>query len=387
MNEQLNQDLKAIAEFSSELVSGKIKDIKAHGGSKRDIYTIPVENLHEFPGFNMRLSGKRRRAHIDRLKALIKANGYQNDSLIRGYIGTISGETEEKILVRDGYSRREAVMELNDEFDAAQAAGEILPMPRRIDGLPVIFADQDKTMLQMTVANVTANNGNEPYTMLELALACQRLRTVEDREPFQIAEALGYTEAYVKDLLMLATAPKSILAHVEEGNITGSVAITTIKSKKGGAAAAIDKAVARIKGDPKDDAVGTKIVSGSSSLQDETFSTERSEAQRDPVAEALAQGAAEGAAQSSSQGAGAPDERGQTLAPTATQAAEPKPRKEKKRVTAADIDPMIAVDKEQKRMAARLFAEVERLIKEGVLKETPELEKILFNVESLRPAA
>lgn len=342
-----------IAEFDVELVAGAIKaGTKEVGATSNNFFMVPIEKLRPLPGFNLRLGTPKREAHIQNLQKSIEVNGFLKDKVLSGYLGYAPGSEELQVFVRDGHSRLEAALR-------AKAAG------KEITHLPVMFADQDRTMGQMTVASYQSNNTAEPYTTLETALVCQRMRNLDDLEPFQIGERLGLTAAYVSDLLLLASAPKSIREHVQEDRISASTAMQTIKKNKGNAAAIIDAAVEknaaaqrRINADPKEDAVGTKIVSGNSTLDE-----------------------------SKDRGAGAPAERGQTKPPKEEKPEkapkESKPTKVKK-TTLEDLNPELKLEKAQKKMAGRIFKEVDRLIKAGVLKveSHPELEKIIFNVEA-----
>jgi hypothetical protein len=78
------------------------------------------------------------------------------------------------------------------------------------------------------VAEIVTGNQGKPLTPYETAIVVQRLARF-NWSAAKIAERLAYSEGYIRDLLMLISAPRPVRDMIESGQVSSSVALDTLK--------------------------------------------------------------------------------------------------------------------------------------------------------------
>jgi ParB-like chromosome segregation protein Spo0J len=184
------------------------------GFQSNDLWKIPPQQLRIAKGFNVRV---RDDAYIARVRAYADAmkdpeQGFHRDKPLSGYVARENGE--DFIIVTDGHTRLEAVLLAISEGADIQT-------------VPVITKPNGTSMEDLTCALVTGNSG-QPLSPYEIALVCKRLINYGWDED-QIAQRLKYTETYVQSLLLLVAAPAPVRAMVQEGSVSASLAIDTLR--------------------------------------------------------------------------------------------------------------------------------------------------------------
>lgn len=191
---------------------------------------VDPKHLHAHPGFNPRIKNADYYAHIRRLADSIKANGFYLDKPFAVVTGKKNGRNV--LYVTEGGCRLEALK---------IALEEGAP----IDWVPAAIKPRSTSMEDLTVALVKGNEG-KPFSPLELAINVARL----DRFGWsveRIARELSYTETYVTQLLTLASAPASIRALIETGEVPAAVAMETLRQHGEDAKEVLDKALDAVK--------------------------------------------------------------------------------------------------------------------------------------------
>lgn len=194
-------------EFTPGNVKAATKDMK--GG---EFWNAPYELLYVPPGFNIRENRPDRRAHIDNLKVLIKANGYDRSKTLAGFVTKVDGV--DRIAVTDGENRYIAVGELREE------GVEILT-------LPIITSVRGTSMEDLVVSLATSNSGLA-LTPYELGSLCKRLIGFGWDEP-KVAEKLNISVSYVADLLFLQGCPAAVRDLVRFDKVSAGPAIDAVK--------------------------------------------------------------------------------------------------------------------------------------------------------------
>ncbi|RKP46664.1 ParB/RepB/Spo0J family partition protein [Pararobbsia silviterrae] len=206
------------------IVTGNAKAaIKAARGGSSDLWAVPPDEIHYDARDNIRPLDKDRVRHVANL---IKANGFDRKSPLGCIVKKIGGE--DLIFVYAGQHRYHAVLL------AIKEGAEI-------DRVPIVI-DDAKTVnrANMIVAGVV-DNDSEKLSPLDLALAIVELRAL-DVDDSTIRERLNITDQTVRDVLLLADAPKEIHKLVRDKTIAGTLAIEEIR--KHGPEKACDRLVA-----------------------------------------------------------------------------------------------------------------------------------------------
>jgi ParB-like chromosome segregation protein Spo0J len=220
---------------NQNLVQGSVKKaMSAAGASSRDLWQVDPRKLRPIPGFNVRVRDDAYAAHIRNIANSIKTEGFYQDRPLSGYVAVEDGE--QVIYFYDGHSRHEAVM---------LAIEEGAEIPR----VPVVITAAGTSVEDLTVALVKMNSG-KPLTAYETGIVCKRLSrygwTVAE-----IATRLDLSEPYVDGLLLLASAPRDIQAMVQDGRLSASQAIETLRSEGSNAVAVLDQAQQRASAEGK----------------------------------------------------------------------------------------------------------------------------------------
>jgi ParB family chromosome partitioning protein len=228
-----------------------IRSAGASANSGEKTVMVDFDKLHIVPGLNPRvMDSQGAREHIESIGQSILSNGYFPDKPMAVFVRKIDGK--DTICVRDGHHRYEGVKWANRK------------RPGKVKQVPVIFDSEEMSLRDMNIRFHAANNGR-PLTPYELAVVVMRLGN--DRMKIKdIAAHLGITERYIRDLGMLYQAPVEISNLIENGRVSSTLAIETLRDcianangdyAKGGA-----KALRTLeKGVEKADAQGSKRVS------------------------------------------------------------------------------------------------------------------------------
>lgn len=200
-------------DFNKELTPGSIKPaMKAFEAKSSDLWKIDPHRLKKIPDFNVRQDNDELRAHIRNLANSMKVEGYYQHKPMAGYVASEGGESV--IYIFDGNCRLDAVL---------LAIAEGADIPR----VPVVVSQDGVDMEDMTAALVHTAGG-KPLAPFELAVVCKRMCRFGN-EPEVVADRIGLTVPYVKDLLLLISAPMSIRQMVIENRVSAAVAITMVK--------------------------------------------------------------------------------------------------------------------------------------------------------------
>lgn len=199
---------------------------------KGEQINLDPKHLRTMQDFNPRIKDQAYFDHIRQLADSIKDNGYFQDKPLAG----ISGYEGKRsvVYITDGNCRHEALK---------LAMSEGAP----IQWVPVVLKDRTTTMEDLTVALVKSNEGKR-FTPLELSIVAKRLFKF-GWTPKTIAQKLGFTEAYVSNLLTLAGAPHEIRKMIESGHVSAGVALESMRQHGHDATSVLQDAMASAKAD------------------------------------------------------------------------------------------------------------------------------------------
>lgn len=196
------------------LTSGSVKAAMRDAGAKSaDLWMVPIGDIREAEGFNVRTNNAERLERIAEIGESILANGFLRDKPLSGYIAREDGK--DIIYVVDGYTR------LAGAYWAIERGAEI-------EVLPVITKPAGTNIEDLTIGLVVSNSGT-PLTPIEKAAVCKRLVGYGMTEAV-IAKRLSFTRQYVADLLTLIAAPQAVRTMVEAGEVSAANAVATVKA-------------------------------------------------------------------------------------------------------------------------------------------------------------
>jgi len=190
---------------------------------RADAMKVQLEDLHEEPGFNLRIEGEVLEASIDALAEFI-ANGGQIPPL------EVRPRAEGGVWIVDGHRRRRAMLKLDK-------AGRLPRTPSKDDAavleawVPVIAfegSDADR------VARIISSQENEKLSPLELAEGYKRLRAF-DWSPDQIAKKVGKTRQHVDQVLTVGNANTDVQRLVAAGHVSATTAAQVVREHGDGA--------------------------------------------------------------------------------------------------------------------------------------------------------
>lgn len=206
-----NQEVQ-IQEFDTMLFAGSatagLKDAK-----RTDLWKVPRDKIKVLDGFNVRIKNEAYWQQVRIYADSMKANGFFLDKPIAGFVAKVNGENI--VYVTDGHTRL-------DSFDLAVSEGA------ELDRVPMVVKPQGTSMEDLTVALVVSNNGRQ-LTPYETALVCKRLMKYGMDEA-EIAGKIGLSKLHVANLLLLVSAPREITNLVQEGKVSSSLAVATLKT-------------------------------------------------------------------------------------------------------------------------------------------------------------
>ncbi|BAO20637.1 hypothetical protein [Pseudomonas phage PPpW-3] len=195
--------MTAAKSFKQMIKDGEIK--------RADAMKVRLEDLHEEPGFNLRIEGEDLEWSILDLAAFI-GNGGQVPPL------EVRPRAEGGLYVVDGHRRRRAYLSLDGRgMLPRDPSGEFW-----VSVVPFTGNDADR------VARVITSQEGRKLFDLEVADGCKRLAAF-GWTPDQIAKAIGKTRQRVDQLLILANSNSDVKQLVASGAVSGSVAIDMVR--------------------------------------------------------------------------------------------------------------------------------------------------------------
>jgi len=186
---------------------------------------VPIENLNEFDGFNVRINDESYDAWVEELATSIFTNGFDPAKPITAYAIEVNGE--HKLYVGDGHTR-------------LSAARKAIERGAEIERLPVVV--KKMTSFADMTADMALSNNQRNLTMLEVGAIAYRL-TKEGLSTDEVAEKIGKTPRHVNDLMVLVGAPPKVRSMVARGQVSATEAITQVRKLGEGAVAKLQAAV------------------------------------------------------------------------------------------------------------------------------------------------
>ena len=214
-------------DYSLHLVRGSVKAAAA-GHKSADLWKMPLDDIYEIPGFNVRVYGPAYEARVRAIADSILKDGYHVNKPLAVFPTRIGDKSV--FAVYDGYTRLAAAK-------LARSEGA------DIASLPCVSAPEGTSMEDLTLALYTDNTG-APLAPYELAAVCKRLVgygwSVEE-----VCNRMGITEKYAHDLLLVVSAPKSVRDLVAGGRVALGEAVKILRSHGDEAPAVLQGMVAR----------------------------------------------------------------------------------------------------------------------------------------------
>jgi len=191
-------------------------------GTRKDLYMIAPEIIHEEEGWNVRAEGEDLEQHIQTLAASIREIGVQEPLTV--YL------RDEEVVLTNGHCRLAAVKRLLAE------GVEIKAVPVRVEAKTANDADRVLSM-------ITRNSGR-PLSPMELAAVCKRL-VAFNWTPATIAAKTGYSAGYINQLLGLSAAPAEVQSMVAAGRVSASLAAKVVRQHGKNAPETLKNALAK----------------------------------------------------------------------------------------------------------------------------------------------
>lgn len=185
-----------------------LKDAK-----RTDLWKVQREKIKVLEGFNVRIRNDDYLAQVRVIADSMKANGFFPDKPIAGFVAEVDGNNI--VYVIDGHTRLDA-------YDLAMSEGA------ELQGIPMVIKPKGTSMEDLTVALVVSNNGRQ-LTSYETALVCKRL-VHYGMDEAEVARRIGLSKQHVANLLLLVSAPREIGNLVQEGKVSASLAVATLKT-------------------------------------------------------------------------------------------------------------------------------------------------------------
>lgn len=190
---------------------------------RADAMKVQLEDLHEEPGFNLRIEGEALEGSIDALAEFIATGGQIPPLEVRP-------RAEGGVWIVDGHRRRRAMIKLDN-------AGRLPRTPNKNNPsiheawVPVIAfegSDADR------VARIISSQENEKLSPLELAEGYKRLRAF-GWAPEQIAKKVGKTRQHVEQVLTVGNANTDVQNLVAAGHVSATTAAQVVREHGDGA--------------------------------------------------------------------------------------------------------------------------------------------------------
>jgi ParB-like chromosome segregation protein Spo0J len=187
------------------------------------LYLVPRRSIKVLDGFNVRAETTDYKAHQTDLKLSMQQHGWYRHKPLACYV--VKDGLADVIYCVEGHTRLNA-------YDEATAEG------KRLGPIPCVFEGKAKSIEDLTV-QLAAANKSRGYGPIELAVIVHRLESYGQTTE-EIAESIGKTDRYVRDLLFLQhKTPAPVRDMIAKGQIAAAEAIKVVKSHKGDKEAAI----------------------------------------------------------------------------------------------------------------------------------------------------
>lgn len=220
--------------FELNLVAGSVKGAMI-GAKSADLWKVPLAKIKVMDGFNVRIKNAEHETQVRLIADSIKENGFFPDKPLAGFVA--KENSENIIYVIDGHTRLEAVhLAISEGCE--------------INEIPVVTKPAGTSMEDLTVALVVSNEGRH-LTPFEIALVCKRLVGFGMDES-EIARRFGRSKAHIANLLLLASAPRSIKSLVQEGKVSATLAVETYRAYGSQATEILERGMASAKEAGKD---------------------------------------------------------------------------------------------------------------------------------------
>lgn len=230
--------------FFDTTTTGNVKAAMKEADAKSsDLWMVPYNEIQIAEGFNVRSHDKGYEEHIDWLADQMVKHGYDRSKPMTGYVVKDDAGTN-TIYITDGHSRHAAVAK-------AIARGA------QIERIPVVTHPAGTSPEDLVASLVTSNSGR-PLQPFEVATVCKRLMGYGLDEK-TVAQRLGYTVPYVKDLLGLLAAPKAVREMVTKGEVSATLATKVIKEHGSKAAKVLKDAASAAKAAGKEKVTGKHV--------------------------------------------------------------------------------------------------------------------------------
>lgn len=202
-------------DFEHDMVAGNIKAaMKGVSASSRDLWYVPFSSLVVIDAFNVRAKSDSYYADVRSIADSIHANGFYSHKPFA--VVVVKEDGRDIIAVYDGHTRYDALkLAISEGYD--------------IERVPAVAAAAGTTLEDITVGLVTNNSGRQLEPMA-IAVVCKRLLGY-GLDNAKIAKRLGFTPPYVGGLLSLVGAPKKIRDMVNDGKVSASLAVTTLREE------------------------------------------------------------------------------------------------------------------------------------------------------------
>lgn len=206
----------------AEVEKGGLKSI-ADGRS--DIFKIDPRKLAVKDGWNMREQSAELAEHIDMLAQSIAQIGVKEPLTVYWEQG--------KAYISDGHCRLAASIRAIEYYKA------------ELKTVPVKTEDRYSSEAERVLSQLVRNSG-KPLTAFEQSKVYKRLIDL-GWQANEIGAKVGLSPARVSQILDLQTLPKPVQAMVVNGEVSASMAVSTVKAEGSGATAVLKDAVATAK--------------------------------------------------------------------------------------------------------------------------------------------
>lgn len=202
-------------DFNHDMVAGNIKAaMKGVSATSRDLWYVPFDSLVIIDAFNVRAKTDSYFEGVRTIADSIHANGFYSHKPFA--VVVIKEDGKDIIAVYDGHTRYDALkLAISEGFE--------------VERVPAVAAAAGTTLEDITVGLVTNNSGSQLEPMA-IAVVCKRLLGY-GLDNAKIAKRLGFTPPYVGGLLSLVGAPKKIRDMVNDGKVSASLAVTTLREE------------------------------------------------------------------------------------------------------------------------------------------------------------
>jgi ParB/RepB/Spo0J family partition protein len=201
--------------------------LKSLSEDRKDMFLIPLENIKEEEGYNVREDF----GDLDELASSLAKNGQKEPLTVR-----MSSEDKTAILV-NGHRRIRAFVIANDKYSASFKAAWCIPEEKGANEESRIF-------------DLFTRNSGKPLTPMEQAAAVKKLVDFNWKIK-DVAAKIGKPVKYVNNILELCSASKDLRNAVQSGFISTTAAVMLAKAPISKQVSVINK-IKELQSDGKD---------------------------------------------------------------------------------------------------------------------------------------